>query len=72
MIPFFIDWGKTPHPASGLNKDCVLIGLRVEHPDANRIRDGLSALGLNIRVDSASTPALIATIRTAKGNVELR
>lgn len=72
IIPFFIDWGKTPHPAAALPKGCVLVALRAEHPEASRIRTGLSALGLNLRVDAGSAPALIATIRTPHGGVELR
>jgi hypothetical protein len=72
IVPFFIDWGETPHPAAALPKGCVLVALRAEHPDANRIQAGLSALGLNLRVDSVSTAAIIATIRTPNGDVELR
>lgn len=72
IVPFFIDWGNTSHPANGLPKGCSLVALRGEHPDAKRIQAGLSALGLNFRVDERSLPALIATIRTPKGNVELR
>ena len=72
IVPFFIDWGKTPHPAASLPKGCVLVALRAEHPDANRIQAELSALGLNLRVAGGSAPALIATIRTPHGNVELR
>jgi glyoxalase-like protein len=71
IVPFFIDWGKTPNPAATLPKGCVLVALRSEHPDANRIQAELSALGLNLRVDTGSAPALIATIRTPKGDVEL-
>ena len=72
IVPFFIDWGKTPHPAATLPKGCLLVGLRSEHPDANRIQAGLTALGLNLHVAEGSAPALIATIRTPKGDVELR
>jgi len=71
IVPFFIDWGQTPHPAASLPKGCVLVALRGEHPDA-RIQADLSALGLNLRVDAGSAPALIATIRTPHGDVELR
>lgn len=72
IIPFFIDWGTTPHPASSLPKSCTLIGLRAEHPNADRVRAELSSLGVNIRVDARSAPALIATIHTPHGDVELR
>lgn len=72
IVPFFIDWGKTPHPAATLPKGCGLVALRAEHPDADRVQKVLSALGLNLRVDAGSAPALIATIRTPNGDVELR
>ena len=72
IVPFFIDWGKTPHPAASLPTGCALVDIRAEHPDANRVRAGLTALGLNLRLDHGSAPALIATIRTPKGEVELR
>jgi hypothetical protein len=72
IVPFFIDWGETPQPAVGLPKGCLLGALRAEHPDANRVQAELSSLGVNLRVDSGSAPAIIATIRTPKGDVELR
>ena len=72
VVPFFINWGETQHPATGLPKGCVLVALRAEHPDAKRVHTELSALGLNVRVDAGSVPALIATIRTPNGDVELR
>jgi len=72
IVPFFIDWGETPQPAASLPKGCLLIALRSEYPDANRVRAVLSPLGLNLRVDSGSAPAIIATIRTPNGDVELR
>lgn len=71
IVPFFIDWGKTPHPAVALPKGCVLVALRAEHPDANRVRAELSTLGLNLRIDAGSAAALIATIRTPNGDVQL-
>ena len=72
IIPFFIDWGTTPHPASSLPKACTLVALRAEHPDADRVRAELSSLGLNLHIDARPAPALIATIHTPHGDVELR
>lgn len=72
ILPFFIDWGTTPHPASSLPKGCTLISLRAEHPNADSVRAELSALGLNLRVDARPASALIATIHTPHGDVELR
>jgi hypothetical protein len=72
IVPFFIDWGETPHPAASLPKGCLLVGLRAEHPDADSVRGGLSVLGLDLVVAPRPVPALIATINTPHGKVELR
>ena len=72
IVPFFIDWGKTPNPAATLPKGCVLVALGAEHSDAVRVRGGLSVLGLDLPVGPGPMPALIATIKTPHGKVELR
>jgi hypothetical protein len=72
LIPFFIDWGDTPHPARSAPSGAVLVSLREEHPDATRIQSELGGLGLDLSVQPASRPALIATIDCARGRVELR
>ena len=72
IVPFFIDWGKTQHPAHSLPRGCKLVALRAEHPNARDIEKSLSALGLSIRIDAGPVPALIATVQTPQGQVELR
>lgn len=71
IVPFFIDWGSTPHPASTATPGASLIALRAEHPDAKQIQRTLSRLGLNLRVEPGPRSALIATISTPRGRVEL-
>ena len=72
LIPFFIDWGKTPHPAAALTKGCSLVALRAEHPDAARTQKILDALGLDLKVQQGLAPAIIATIDSPRGRVELK
>jgi hypothetical protein len=72
IVPFFIDWGATPHPASALPNGCKLIGLRAVHPNPERVQAMLVELGLNVRVEAGTAPALIALISTPRGEVELR
>lgn len=72
VVPFLIDWGSTPHPAGGAAPGCVLRGLRAEHPDPDRARGALEALGLVLRVERAARASLIATIEGPRGAVELR
>ncbi len=72
IVPFLIDWGRTERPARTAPKGCTLLGLRAEHPDPARIGAMLLALGVELAVESGRAPALIATIGTARGDVELR
>ena len=59
IIPFFIDWGETPHPASVLPKGCTIVALRAEHPDATRV----PARGAHWRGSGASGGPLLAGYR---------
>jgi hypothetical protein len=72
LVPFFIDWGSSPHPALTAAKGATLTRLRAEHPDAPRVQQMLDALGLDLRVSQTSAPAIIATIDSPRGRVELR
>jgi hypothetical protein len=72
IVPFFIDWGKTPHPAQTAAAGATLVALRAEHPDARGVGEMLRKLGVPLPVTSAPAPALIATVDCPKGRVELR
>ena len=72
VVPFFIDWGETPHPAKSAASGVELMELRAEHPDVTSVRQILGRLGLELPLSTGSTPALIATLRTPRGVVELR
>ena len=72
LIPFFIDWGTSPHPAATAAKGLTLVALRAEHPDEARIRKILTQLGLDLPLRTGPAPALIATLDSPQGRVELR
>lgn len=72
IVPFFIDWGKTPHPAESAQSGGRLVDLRAEHPEAERVGAELAGLGLSMKVAKSTRPALIATIASPRGRVELR
>jgi hypothetical protein len=72
IVPFFIDWGQSPHPAQTAAPGLTLIDLRAEHRDAKRVQQVLSALGLDLQVTQGSKSQLVATIKGPKGTVELR
>jgi hypothetical protein len=72
VVPFFIDWGQTPHPSSTAASGASLIDLRAEHPDPEQVQNALGRLGLDLRVQRGQGPALIATVNGPRGRVELR
>lgn len=75
LLPFLINWGNSPHPsrAEGL-PSVALLGLRLEHPHPDRLRPALQAYGLEglIDVDFALVPSIVATLKTPRGEFELR
>lgn len=72
IVPFFIDWGKTPHPAASAAPGAALVALRAEHPDAQRVQTALSRLGIELMVQQGPRAALIAVVNGPGGRVELR
>jgi hypothetical protein len=72
IVPFFIDWGLSPHPATSSVQGVQLIALRAEHPDHRRVQGMLHQLGIDLAVTRGSRPALIATIEGPRGRLELR
>ncbi|HKY45187.1 MAG TPA: VOC family protein [Pyrinomonadaceae bacterium] len=72
IVPLFIDWGDSPHPAGTSAKGATLISLYAEHPDVQSVRGMLQRLGVDLRVQQGQSPALIAVIEGPRGRVELR
>lgn len=72
IVPFFIDWGATPHPATTSPRGGTLVGLRARHPDVDGVRAMLRSLGLDLELEEADAPELIATLETRRGRIELR
>ena len=72
LVPFFIDWGTTPHPAATAARGGALIDLRAEHPRPDAVRETLEQLDLTIAVTAGIAPALIATIDSSRGRISLR
>ncbi len=71
IVPFFVDWSGSEHPAVALGGECALIDLRAEHPHPARVRDVLRTLGVELAVAPGPAPRLIARIRAPTGVVEL-
>src|SRR5215831_4565108 len=72
LVPYFIDWGASPHPSATAAKGVTLVSLRAEHPDADRVQKMLKQLGLDLVVTRGPKPSLIATFNSPKGQVVLK
>lgn len=71
VVPFVIDWGTTPHPATAELPVLGLAGLHVAHPDAAGATRALGSLGVPLEARAAASPALYADLVTPRGAVTL-
>jgi hypothetical protein len=72
LVPFFIDWGASSHPAAAAPAAVAVTDFHAEHPDPEVLRSKLHALGLDLPVHPGAQPRLVATFRTPRGLVTLR
>jgi hypothetical protein len=72
LVPFLIDWGASPHPSGTAPGGVRLLALRGEHPDPAPVTKLLAALGVNLPVTKGSRAALVASLESPRGRLELR
>lgn len=74
LVPFVIDWGRTPHPAlSDQNEgdEVVLANFSASHPDPESISNALAALGVELNVETSLRTGLSAHIKGPSGSLIL-
>ncbi len=71
VLPILIDWGDSPHPATSLSGDCELLDFGLQHPHAGEVQKRLNFLGLDVRVEPAAEPRVVARIRTPNGDIDI-
>ena len=70
LVPLFIDWQKTKHPAAKLPRGVTLASLVLTHPDADGLTDLLARLGgvpEPVRVEHGAAAGIAAELRHAGG-----
>ncbi len=72
LVPFLICWGDTEHPARSAPNGLILESLQIEHPDPPALTPLLAALGADVEVKPAATPALVAHLSGPNGSKVLR
>ena len=72
LIPFFIDWQDSEHPAKSAPRGGSLVSVEAFHPQAEQLRAIYKSLGLDIPVKQAVKPGFSATIESRKGKHVMR
>ena len=70
-VPFLIDWGNTPHPASSIASGGTLRRLRIAHPQAAMLGQLFSTIGVEVEVVEESAFRLTAQIESQQGVITL-
>lgn len=71
LVPFFIDWLETPHPATTNPVAGQYRSLEIRTPDADALNGIFSGLGMAMTAQEADAPELTAVIETEHGEVRL-
>ena len=69
-MPYFIDWGASPHPSATAAKGvrrCSACAPNIRMPSG--CSGMLRQLGLDLAVSKGARPALVATFDSPKGHV---
>jgi hypothetical protein len=69
IVPFFIDWGDSPHPAATAVTGLSVVEFAAEHPDPGSIGGVLDALGVDLPVHAGGHAHLIVTLRGPAGEL---
>jgi hypothetical protein len=72
LVPFFIDWMDSEHPAKAAPRGGHLQSIEVYSPRAKRLRDLYEVLGIHIPVHEAEVSGLSVTLMSTKGPTVLR
>lgn len=70
IVPFLIDWGRTPHPAGGL-PTLQLADWRAEHPAPDRVAAALAALDVEFDISAGPRARLYAVVEGPAGRYRL-
>lgn len=72
VVPFFINWLRGAHPAAGAEAEAELLGFAAEHPEPDVVAGQLRSLGITLDITRGPAPALVATLQTRDGALDLR
>ncbi len=71
LIPFFINWGKTPHPSLSVACKCQIKEWYGCHPNADMLNNALHKVGIDFLIKPAEVPSMHLVMNTPKGEIEI-
>jgi len=72
LVPFFIDWMESAHPAKTTPRGGSLVSVEAYTPAPRQLGEIYQALGLDIAVHEAAAPGLAVTVESRRGRHTLR
>ena len=72
MLPFFIEWGRdSVHPAADAPSGCQITNFHLESPDADALSRVCRTLDVDVSIEPAKEPRMLALLATPRGEVKL-
>jgi hypothetical protein len=71
LVPFLIDWGTSEHPSLTAPTGLTLVELRATHPDPDRVRKMIAAIGADLPITRGPTATLLAKLDSPRGPIDL-
>ena len=71
LVPFFIDWLETPHPATTNPPAGTFVSLEISTPKAAELKAFFAGLGMSVPVTASAEEDISAVIETDRGEVRL-
>ena len=72
LVPFFIDWRDSEHPALSAPRGGALSRFQVHTPEPDRLRALFEVLGIDVPVIAAPAPGVEAVLVSGRGLTTLR
>jgi len=69
VLPFFIDWGASPHPSTSTPPGCTLKSLVAFQPDPEPLAKAYRGMSVPVEVKRGERPGLLAVLDTPRGEV---
>lgn len=69
QVPFYIDWGKTPHPSDTSAQGLKLLSFHAVHPEPERLAAIYRGMNMPVTVVAGDAPGFQLRIQTPNGEL---